>query len=316
MKRISSDEYCRLFSDRACPEKGEFIVELAESSDYILPPRNAHSHKYSYGRALVIAGATGFSGAAALAANACERSGAGLTNLIVPGSIYGIAASRCDGAVVTPVPATESGNMSSAALDTILPKLERSNACVIGPGIGTGEESEEIVTAVIRNAKCPLVLDADALTVCGRNMDLLKAAEVPLILTPHEGEFARIGGDLSQGRLNGAMDFSARHSSSVLILKGFGTLIVKGQKVVVNPTGGPAMAKGGSGDVLCGILCALLAQGFDPFFSSGCSAYLHGLAGNLACEEKGEYSVAPSDLIDNLPKAFRTVTGKNRKVLL
>ena len=181
---------------------------------------------------------------------------------------------------------------------------------MIGPGIGTGEESERLVEAVIRNAKCPLVLDADALTVCGRNMEWIDHALAPLILTPHEGEFKRIGGDLSGGRLNGALRFTARYDRAILILKGWGTLIAEGQHAAVNPTGGPAMAKGGSGDVLCGILCAMLAQGFEPGFSARCGTFLHGLAGDLAAAEKGEYSVTPSDMIEFLPEAFKTVTEK------
>lgn len=306
MRQISIEEYGQLSLDSSRPE-GAFSLTLAEGADFALPRRKAQSHKYSYGRALLIGGSTGFSGAPVLAANACERGGAGLTQLFVPESVYTIAATRCDGAVVSPLPAGADGAASEAATERVLPALARANACVIGPGLGQGEGPARLVEAVLREAKCPVVLDADALTICGKNQELLELCRSPLILTPHEGEFQRLGGDLSSGRLAGALDFTARHRSAILLLKGHGTLACRGREVSVNPTGSPAMAKGGSGDVLCGVLAALLAQGFEPFFAARCAAYLHGLAGDLACEELGEYCVAPSDLICCLPGAFRAV---------
>ena len=304
MRKIAQDEYCRAFHDQPVMTDEPFSLMLSEACDFSLPRRKPVSHKYSYGRALVIAGSTGFSGAPVLAANACERSGAGLTQLVVPEPIYTITASRCDGAVVTPLPATAEGSFSENAAHAILPLLKRADACVIGPGLGLGTGSEEVVRAVVQSAKCPLILDADALTICGRSPEIPASCTAPLILTPHEGEFRRLGGDLSGGRLSGALTFSKRNGNAILVLKGYGTLIASGQEVTVNPTGSPAMAKGGSGDVLCGILCALLAQGFDPLFSSRCAVYLHGLAGDLARNTRGEYSVTPSDLIHYLPEAF------------
>ena len=308
MKRLSRAEYEQLFSDFGSQVGDTYSLLFPSAADFRLPQRKPVSHKYSYGRALIIAGSVGFSGAPVLAANACERSGAGLTHLVVPDAIYPITASRCDGAVVTPLHSAEGGSLSMHALDRLLPLLERASACVIGPGLGLGNDSETIVAEVIRSAKCPLVLDADALTICGRTPGLLSSCRSPLILTPHEGEFRRLGGDLSGGRLAGALSFCAKHDEVILILKGYGTLVCRGDEVSVNPTGSPAMAKGGSGDVLCGILCALLAQGFDPLFSSRCAVFLHGLAGDLARDALGENCVTPSDLIRFLPGAFRQLT--------
>ena len=310
MKRIYAEEYSALFSDPQVPENAAVSLSVTEEGDFALPRREKRSHKYSYGRALIIAGSAGFSGAPVLAANACERSGAGLTQLLVPGSIYSIAASRCDGAVVTPLPASPDGAFSAEAAGLVLPLLKRADACVVGPGLGLGEGAAEMVASVLRNAECPLVLDADALTVCGRQPELLASCRAPLILTPHEGEFRRLGGDLSGGRLAGALAFSATYPEAILVLKGHGTLVCRDSEVSVNPTGNPAMAKGGSGDVLCGILCALLAQGFDPLFSARCAVWLHGAAGDLACGELGEYCVAPSDLIRFLPAAFGKICVK------
>ena len=307
MKYLSREAYReRYLDDSETPGRG-FTLQETEEQDCRLPVRKPATHKYSYGRALIIGGCTGFSGAPVLAANACERSGAGLTHLMIPESIYVIGASCCDGAVVTPLASTDAGAISQRAVETILPALKKADACVIGPGLGLSEDAGEIVSAVIREAGCPLVLDADALTICGKNMELLSDCRVPLILTPHEGEFRRLGGDLSAGRLAGALRFTAAFPNVILVLKGFGTLVCSGEAVNVNPTGSPAMAKGGSGDVLSGILCALLAQGFEPLFAVRTAVYLHGLAGDLAAEELGEYCVAPSDMIRRLPAAFRSV---------
>ena len=307
MKRISAEEYGRLFF--SSHETGSISAELylTESDDLVLPHRDPAAHKYSFGRALIIAGSKGFSGAAVLAANACERSGAGVTTLMVPESIYTIAASKCDGTVVAPMPADGDGCFSSDHIDEVLRSLEKADACALGPGIRTGTGAEKLVANVIENSRCPVVLDADAITICGRYPELIDACESPVILTPHEGEFVRIGGDLSRVRLYGAEKFVEEHPGTILILKGCGTVVAAGEKLYVNPSGNPGMAKGGSGDVLCGILCALLAQGFDPVFSTRFAAYLHGAAGDSARDEKGEYSVIPSDIIDNVPGVLKTL---------
>ena len=308
MRQMSTAEYAEKYGDwTVIPERTGSLTE-SEASDLTLPRRTPQTHKYSYGRALVIAGSRGFSGAPVLAANACERSGAGLTHLLVPESIYPIAASRCDGAVVTPLPAWENGGITLQAQTQVLSALSRADACVIGPGLGLENDVQELVRTAVKEVQCPLILDADALTACSGKPELLDSCRAPLILTPHEGEFRRVGGDLANGRLAGALRFAEEHPNLVLILKGYGTLICRGEQVCVNPTGGPAMAKGGSGDVLCGILCAMLAQGFDPWFAARCAVWLHGASGDLAAKEYGEYSLAPSDLIRVLPQAFRSLT--------
>ena len=198
------DRYAEKYFDPSAPAEGSFSLKETEASDCALPKRKPVSHKYSYGRALLIAGSRGFSGAPALAANACERSGAGLTQLLVPETVYPAVAARCDGAVVTPLPASERGSIAAAALPQILGALARAQACVIGPGLGTGEDPAALVEAVLREAVCPLVLDADALTLCAGRPELLAACRAPLLLTPHEGEFRRLGGELADGRLAGA----------------------------------------------------------------------------------------------------------------
>ena len=310
MKKLGIEEYKRRYGDPDATAEEGFTLDETEAEDCRLPKRKPNTHKYSYGRALIIGGCVGFSGAPVLAANACERSGAGLTHLMVPESIYAIAAARCDGAVVTPLEADGAGALSAGALDRILPYLNTAAACAVGPGLGQGEGAHRIVEELLRRAACPLILDADALTICGKKPELLTNCKAPVVLTPHEGEFRRLGGKLEGGRLSGARRFTAEYEKAVLILKGYGTLIASGERVTVNPTGSPAMAKGGSGDVLCGILCALLAQGFEPVIAARAAVYLHGLAGDLACSALGEYSLTPSDLIRFLPEAFKSVCGE------
>lgn len=307
MNALDVSQYAAKYSDRAELPADTRLKEITPE-DCRLPKRKPLSHKYSYGRALIVAGARGYAGAPVLAANACERSGAGLTQLAVPESIYPVAALRCDGAVVLPLPAEEDGGLAPGAVGTLEAPLRKADALVLGPGLGAGVHARETVRALLQSARCPVVLDADGLNAVADAPALLDACPAPLILTPHEGEFRRLGGELTGGRLAGAARFLRTHPHVILILKGHGTLICRAGEIAVNPTGGPAMAKGGSGDVLAGMLGALLAQGFDPWRAAHSAVYLHGLAGDLAAAELGEYCLAPSDLIRFLPGAFRAVT--------
>ena len=308
VKILTGKEYGEMFSEPVNDDLLSYPVKMTEASDCVLPKRKSKSHKYSYGRAVIIGGSSEYAGAPTLAANACERSGAGLTRLMVPQSIHTIAAIKADGAVVTPLTATENGGVDERAIPTVLEHLKRASACVIGPGLGLDDAVHTIVESVIFEAECPLVIDADALTICGKNMEVLRSRRFPTVLTPHAGEFKRIGGNLSKGRLDAAVAFTQQYPNIVLILKGCGTLIGYRGEITVNPTGSPAMAKGGSGDVLSGILCGLLAQGFAPAEAAKSAVYLHGLAGDLAKKEFGEYSVTPGDLIRALPEAFKSIT--------
>lgn len=316
MKVLTGREYGELFSETVDDSLQAYPVNLSEAADFVLPKRERRNHKYSFGRALIIGGSSEYSGAPTLAADACERSGAGLTRLMVPQSIHTIAAIKVDGAVVTPLRATDSGNIDESAIPTVMEHLKRASACVIGPGLGLNEAVFTVVESVVFEAECPLVIDADALTICGKKMDLLESRRFPTILTPHAGEFKRIGGSLSKGRLDAAVSFTRQYPKMILILKGYGTLIGYRGEITVNPTGSPAMAKGGAGDVLSGILCGLLAQGIAPLDAAKCAVYVHGLAGDIAKERFGEYSVTPGDLIRALPTALKRITaGDNGSIL-
>ena len=307
MKALTGKEYGELFSEPVDDTCLSYPVNMTEASDIVLPKRTQRSHKYSYGRALIIGGSSDYTGAPTLAANACERSGAGLTRLLVPETIHTIAAIKADGAVVTPLRATEHGSIDESAIPVVLEHLKHASACVIGPGLGLDAAVHTVVESVAFEAECPLVIDADALTICGKNLELLESRGFPTILTPHAGEFKRLGCRLDKGRLEAAITFTRQYPNVILILKGYGTLIGYRGEITVNPTGSSAMAKGGSGDVLSGILCGLLAQGGAPVETAKYAVYLHGLAGDLARESFGEYSVTPGDLIQALPDAFKMV---------
>lgn len=274
------------------------------TADYIksiIPKRRPDTHKVDYGRVLIIGGSVGYTGAPCLSALAAVRSGAGLVWLGVPQSIYTIAAVKMTEAMPFPLSDSE-GHISKEAIPDILKRLEGMDACLIGIGMGRNKDAEEIVEAVLTSARCPVVLDADGINAVSGNIDILKRAACPVILTPHEGEFRRLGRDIISRQE--AASGLARDLGCTVILKGHETVTAFSDgSFYLNSTGNPGMAKGGSGDVLAGMLLGLLGQ--LPLRDAALAAvWLHGRAGDLAAAKYGEYSMTPSDLIDNISGAF------------
>lgn len=269
----------------------------------LLPDRRETAHKGDFGRVLLLCGSRGYTGAAALAARGALRSGAGLIFLGVPESIYAIEAVKLTEPIVFPLPDCN-GRLSSDAVPQILTRLPQMDACLVGPGLGQSPGVEEAVLAVLREAKCPVVLDADGINVLARHKDVLRERTSPTLLTPHEGEFSRFGGDLSRGRVIGALEM-ARDLGAIVLLKGHRTLITDGTSLYENPTGNPGMAVGGSGDVLSGILVSLLGQGIPPLEAAACAAWLHGKAGDLCADALGQYGMTPSDMVEALPRLLK-----------
>jgi NAD(P)H-hydrate epimerase len=204
-----------------------------------------------------------------------------------------------------PVQTDEEGFISYEARGDILEFMQQCSACLIGPGMGHTMMTEYLVQNIVLKSEIPLILDADGINSIAVNIDALKSAKCPIILTPHEGEFARLGGDISSaGRLEGARRFAVEHQC-VLVLKGHRTITaLPDGTVYINTTGGPAMAKGGSGDVLAGMITALVGQHFPIKDAVIAAVYLHGLAGDICAEELGEYSVTAGDIIKAIPKAI------------
>lgn len=269
----------------------------------ILPDRDPWGHKGDFGKLLLLCGSRGYTGAAYFAAMGALRSGAGLTFLGVPESIYAIAAVKLNEPVVFPLQ-DRGGMLSREAIPEILERLKRMDAALIGCGLGQSEDTLAVVRAVLEHAVCPVVLDADGINLVAAHKDLLRGRAYPTILTPHVGEFARLGGVIGEDRQSAAEEM-ARDLGCVLLLKGHRTCVTDGSHTYINHTGNPGMAVGGSGDVLAGIITALLGQGIAPLEAAACGAWLHGRAGDLCAEKLGQYGMLPSDMLEVLPRLLK-----------
>jgi NAD(P)H-hydrate epimerase len=289
--------------------EGGFELLLAEELAAFLGPRPAASHKGDFGHALVVAGGTGMVGAAILAARAAVRSGAGLVTLGIPAPFASGAVLGSLESLTLPLSADRQGHLSRAAVEEVLAACEGKQVLALGPGLGQRGETPEAIREVAIGCPLPLVLDADGLNAFAGRAEELARRPAPTVLTPHPGELARLlaapKDELMANRLETVRDV-AKKTGSVLVLKGHQSLIATPDGgVALSPTGNPGMASGGSGDVLTGALAGLAAQGYELRLAAWLAVYLHGLAGDLACQEKGEVSLAAGDLVEALPEAFR-----------
>ena len=268
-----------------------------------LPDRDPNGHKGSFGKLLLLCGSRGFTGAAYLAAMGALRCGAGLVYLGVPESIYAIEATKLNEPVVFPLPDRD-GMLSREAIAPILAKLPRMDAVLIGCGLGQSEDTFAVTKAVLDNARCPVVLDADGINLMAGHTDILRGTRAPTILTPHAGEFQRLGAVVGQDPLAAASQL-ALALGCIILLKGHRTVITDGMRTYRNPTGNPGMAVGGSGDVLAGMITALLGQGLSPLEAAACGAWLHGKAGDLCARELGQMAMLPTDMLSALPRLLK-----------
>lgn len=249
----------------------------------------------------------GYTGAPVLAAQAAVRSGAGLVSVGVPAPIWPVAAAKLDEAMPYPLPAGKEGQLSLEAGEVIHHKLAGCGVCLIGPGLGRGNSVSAVVRHLLPEIRIPVVLDADGINALEGHIDVLDGRKgLHTVLTPHDGEFARLGGDLSGGdRLGAARAFAMEHGCC-LVLKGHCTITAfPDGSAYLNTTGNPGMAKGGSGDVLAGLILSLLGQGLPARQAVPMAVWLHGAAGDLCAGEIGEYGMTPSDLIAALPRVIR-----------
>ena len=269
----------------------------------LLPDRNPWGHKGNFGKLLLLCGSRRYTGAAFFAAMGALRSGAGLVFLGVPESIYGIEAVKLNEPVIFPLP-DAGGRLSADAVPEILTRLPQMDAVLVGPGLGQSEGTLAVVRAVLENAQCPVVVDADGINVLSAHRDLLRGRKLPTILTPHDGEFARLGGVIGEDRMSAAAAL-AEELGCVVLLKGHETCITDGTDGYLNPTGNPGMAVGGSGDVLAGVITALLGTGLPPLEAAACGAWLHGAAGDRCAAELGQYGMLPTDMLSALPRLMK-----------
>ena len=292
---------------------------LRQEVAWIGKPRAAAANKGNFGHVLILAGSLGKTGAAAMAARAALRAGAGLVTVATPKSALPIVASMGVEFMTEALPETGDGAISLRALEGQLfdRLVARKTVLAVGPGIGGHPETAELVRAIVNKYSLPLVLDADGLNAFAGRMDSFRQDARPAgatVFTPHPGEMARLTGktvaEIQAQRVAVAREFSQRFGVT-LVLKGFRTLIASPDgQVGVNPTGNPGMAKGGTGDVLTGLTAGLLAQ--FPTHSVGevatAAVYLHGLAGDLAADEVGQHSMLAGDLLEKIPQAYKELT--------
>lgn len=262
----------------------------------LLPTRRADGHKGTFGRIYVVAGDVGYTGAPVYAAEAAARTGSGLVFVGVPQAVYPIVAARCATAMVQPLPEDR---------EVLLERLKGCDAVVLGPGLGRSRAAEELVLFLLEKLECPVVLDADGINAAAAHIDVLRGRRCPTVVTPHEGEFLRLGGDLSLGREEAALT-AARELGCVLVLKGPGTITAAPDgRARCNTTGNCGMAKGGSGDILSGMIASLIGQGAEPFDAAACAVWLHGRSGDLCQRQMTAYAMTPPDMVERLPEVFR-----------
>jgi NAD(P)H-hydrate epimerase len=285
-----------------------FLLEREDVAP-LFPGRARDTHKGSYGHLLVVAGSVGKTGAAALCGRAALRAGAGLATVATAASAQPTVAALSPELMTEPLPETPARSLAFKARDLLAGMAETRDAVAIGPGLGLDDETRALARELIATLRQPMVVDADALTAMAGHLEVLRSAPGPRCLTPHPGEMARLLGvsvdDVQRDRLRVARDFATAHRVHV-VLKGAGSVIAAPDgRVLINPTGNPGMASGGTGDVLTGVLGAFLARGIDPPRATAAAVYVHGLAGDVAAERMGEESLIAGDVIEALGEAFR-----------
>lgn len=282
--------------------EGEYIFD-EEMARNRLKKRSPHSHKGDFGRVLVISGTEGYAGAAYICATSAVRCGSGLVTLACQQKIRNVLAQRL----------TEAMTAAFEDEDVLMKHIVNSDAIAIGPGLGNSEQTRELLRKVLQNASCPVVIDADGLNVLEGRTELLASRRCEVIVTPHPGEMARISGYdtayVEENRSQAAAEFAAKHGVTVL-LKGYSTVITDGDKIFYNSTGSSAMASGGMGDCLTGIVASLAGQGYDPLEAACLGAYIHGYAGDVLSEQL--YCVNASRVIEEIPYALKEISeGRN-----
>lgn len=284
-----------------------FSMEASDLAS-LFPKREENTNKGSYGTLLSVCGSVGMAGAAMLAAKAALRSGVGLVDMALPGELYSVVAGALPEPVYTLLDQNRQGGLCEESAGLLTEKMLNATAVLIGCGLGKSLFARSLVRRVAACSSVPLILDADGINILAENIDILKTARVPLVLTPHPGEMARLmnttAAQVQKHRLQFAKEFARIHQV-VLVLKGSGTIVAAPDgSVFLNPTGNPGMAKGGSGDVLAGLIASLAAQGMPPFFAAVCAVYLHGLAGDRCAQRLSQRGMLPSDLVEELPLLF------------
>lgn len=290
-------------------ENSSFFLIDAKWASQALPNRAPDAHKGSCGRVFILAGSVGLTGAAVLSSTAAVRSGSGLVSLGIPKSLNDILECKVTEVMTRPLPEVRKARcLALNARGEIASVISKADAVVMGPGLGRHRQTITLVHRLIKDLMCPTVLDADALNALVGHLDLIKNCTLPLVLTPHWGEFSRLTGqsisDIQEDPISSAQKF-AKEIGHIVILKGAPTLVAEPNgNIHINPTGNAGMATGGSGDVLTGLIASLIGQGLSPSIAARLGVYVHGLAGDWVAKEKGQMGLTASDLVQALPKAL------------
>lgn len=273
-----------------------------------LKPRAVDAHKGDFGKVCIIAGSIGMSGAAVLAGRSALRAGAGLVRVATPRSVLPIVASIEPSFTTIALPEDSAGRISAKAINTILDAVSENDAVAFGPGVGISGALQSVLEVLLEHEQLRLIIDADGLNNLTGIKDWPAKLKAKLILTPHPGEMKRLWSGLFREQLPGERKEQAsqlaQRTKTVAALKGAGTVVTDGEKVYVNKTGNPGMATAGSGDVLTGVITALMGQGLSNFDAAVLGVYIHGLAGDIAAEKIGQVSLMATDIIDALGEAF------------
>jgi len=278
--------------------------------------RSPDTHKGDYGRIFILAGSVGMTGAACLCSMAALRAGAGIVTLGFPESLHGIIATKLTCVMTHPLRQTHLKTLSELGRQDILDFSQRFDVIAIGPGLSQYMETRGLVLWLLQNLERPIVLDADGINALADNRDIIDKIKKHVILTPHPGEMAHLVGakssqDIQSNRIEIAKSFVRGKKNLTLVLKGYRTIVMNEEKFYINTTGNPGMATAGTGDVLTGMIAALLGQNYTPFDAAQLGVYLHGLAGDIAAQEKGEISLIATDVLENLHRAFLTYKENN-----
>jgi hydroxyethylthiazole kinase-like uncharacterized protein yjeF len=285
-----------------------WVLEAADVAEAV-PPRAPETTKRAAGVVVVIGGSRRMTGAVGLSGEAAYRAGAGLVTVAVPEGILPVVQARLRETIFLPLPETAEGTIASS-MRPLEPGLETAGAVAVGPGMTTQDETASFVRSLVRSCPAALVLDADGLNAFVGHVPELADRRSPAVLTPHAGEFARLSGldarEVTLDRIGNARKLAAE-ANAVVLLKGSRTVVASPDgRVLVNTTGGPSLATGGTGDVLTGMIAALVARGADPWLAAGAAAYVHGTAGRLAAAELGDGTTA-GDVLERVPAAFLEV---------
>ena len=269
--------------------------------------RNEFSNKGDFGRALIIAGSYSMAGAAVICAKACISSGIGICDIALEDRVYPIVSSSVPEAVYTPI----SKDFNNDDKKSLKNSLKKADVVVIGCGMGNTDYTDKILRFVIEKCEVPLIIDADALNVLSKDLSILNDKKCEIIITPHPGEMARLVGlsvaEINANRIKTATEFSKKYGV-ITLLKGKNTVIsLKSGEYFINESGTPAMATGGSGDMLCGVIAAFIGEGFTPIDATRAGAFIHGLAGNLSEKEFSARATTPTTMIKMLSEIYKEI---------